>query len=101
VAVAPQGTRDTMRTLAICRIREGVDPAIAVAPYAAEEIAALRALKARGVLREALSPGGPGAYLLFTGNKATTSEALNELPLYRARLLDIELVELKPFPGFE
>lgn len=90
-----------MKTLVICRVSEGVNPATAVAPHAAEELAALQTLKEQGTLLEAYSPGGPGAILVFSGDKQTAETALAQLPLYRAQLIEVELVELKPFPGFE
>jgi hypothetical protein len=90
-----------VKTLAICRVKEGVDPGTAIRPHAAEEIRALQALKKDGVLHEAYSPGGPGAILIFVGDKQAVAKTLGSLPLYRADLLDVELVELKPFPGFE
>jgi hypothetical protein len=71
------------------------------APRAGEELAALRALKARGALLEAYSPGRPGAVLVFAGDEQAVAQALDELPLYRAQLLEVELIELKPFQGFE
>jgi hypothetical protein len=89
------------KTLAICRVATGVDPKAQIAPRAGEELAALRALRERGALLEAYSPGRPGAILVFAGDEQAAAQALDELPLYRAQLLEVELIALKPFQGFE
>ena len=89
-----------MKTLVICRVKESVDLRGAVAPHAPAELAALQTLKQEGALLEAYRPSGPGAILLFDGAKEAATEALSQLPLYRANLLDVELHELEPFPGF-
>jgi hypothetical protein len=90
-----------MKTLAVCRVADGVDPGTEIAPRAGEELAALHVHHERGALLEAYSPGRRGAILLFAGDKQAAAQALNELPLYRTHLLEVELIELKPFPGFE
>jgi hypothetical protein len=91
----------SMKTLAICRVAAGVDPTAQIAPHAGEELAALRALREQGALLEAHSPGRPGAILIFAGDEQAAARALDELPLYRAQLLEVELIELKSFQGFE
>ena len=88
-----------MQILVLCRARPGVDRD-QIAPYAAGEMAALRSLKAVGVLLEAYSPGGPGAVLIFDGERPAVEEAVASLPLMHAGLIDVELIELHPFAGF-
>jgi hypothetical protein len=63
-------------------------------------MAALRSLKAAGTLREAYSPGGPGAVLIFDGEPPAVEAAVASLPLVDAGLIDAELIELHPFAGF-
>lgn len=83
----------------LCRPRPGVDRE-QIAPHAVGEMAALRSLKAAGTLVEAYSPGGPGAVLIFDGERSAVEAAVASLPLVDACLIDAELVELHPFAGF-
>ena len=86
-----------MKTLVICRPAEGVGRE-QIAPHAAAELVALRELKARGVLLEAYSPGGPGAVLIFETNvNSAIDELIDTLPLYRAGLIEVETINLQPF----
>jgi hypothetical protein len=88
-----------MKILALCRPRPAVDRD-QIAPHAAGEMAALRSLKAAGTLLEAYSPGGPGAVLIFDGERPAVEAAVASLPLMHAGLIDAELIELHPFDGF-
>jgi hypothetical protein len=88
-----------MKVLVLCRPRPGVDRD-QIAPHTADEMAALQSLRAAGSLREAYSPGGPGAVLIFDGERPTVEGAIASLPLMQAGLIDAELIELHAFPGF-
>lgn len=90
-----------MRILVICTPREGVDPKNEIMPLASAEMAALRALRSRGILREAYSPGGPGAVLIFEGTRAEVDRALEELPMMRADVIEAVVTELHPFTALE
>jgi hypothetical protein len=87
-----------MKVLVLCRPRPGVDRD-QIAPHAASEMVALRALKSAGTLREAYSPGGPGAVLIFNGERSAVEAEVASLPLMHAGLIDVELIELRPFAG--
>jgi hypothetical protein len=89
-----------VKVLVICRPRAGVDPAREIAP-GAEEMAAVERLRGSGSLLEAYSPGGPGAVLIFGGAHIPVDEALAALPLAEHGLIDTEIINLHPFPGFE
>lgn len=88
-----------MRFLVVCRPRPGVTRE-QIAPHGPEEMAALQSLKAAGGLLEAYSPGGPGAVLIFEGERASVDEAIASLPLIAAELIAADVTELHPFPGF-
>ena len=88
-----------MKVLVLCRPRLGVDRE-QIAPHAAGEMAALRSLKAAGILLEAYSPGGPGAVLIFDGERPAVEAAVASLPLMEAGLIDAEMIEMHPFTGF-
>ena len=88
-----------MRFLVVCRPRPGVTRE-QIAPHGPDEMAALQSLKATGVLLEAYVPGGPGAVLIFDGERPSVDEAIASLPLIGAELIEAEVTELHPFPGF-
>ncbi len=88
-----------MRFLVLCRAKPGVTRE-QIAPHGPEELAALQSLKAGGGLREAYSPGGPGAVLIFEGERPSVDAAIASLPLIGAELIEAEVTELHPFPGF-
>jgi len=50
-----------------------------------------------GLLLEAYSPGGPGAILIFDGEREEVDHALGRLPLLRDGLIEAEITELHPF----
>jgi hypothetical protein len=87
-----------MKTLVICRPRPGVT-APDIAGHRAAEMAALRQLKAEGTLVQAYSPGGPGAVLIFEGDREAVEAVVSVLPLVMAKLLDTEIIDLQPLPG--
>ena len=60
----------------------------------------MRTLRDEGLLREAWSPGGPGAILVFDGERDDIEAGLASLPLIKSGLIDTELIELHEFPGF-
>ncbi len=62
-------------------------------------MAALRQLKAEGTLVEAYSPGGPGAVLIFEGDREAVEAVVSVLPLVMAKLVDTEIIDLQPLPG--
>jgi hypothetical protein len=62
-----------------------------------EEMNALRELKRSGLLLEAYSPGGPGAVLIFEGDRTDVDLALQSLPLLRDGIIEAEVTELHPF----
>jgi hypothetical protein len=82
-----------MTTLAICRPRPDADMTI-FAEHVTAEGQALRELGKRGLLREAYSPGRPGAVLILDTDTDTAAGLLAQLPLAVAGLLDIELIPL-------
>jgi hypothetical protein len=91
-----------VRLLAIGRPRDGVDPRRDIAPHVADEMGALEALYLNGVVKEAYSPGGPGAVLILeVGSREHALTALATLPLAASHVIEFELIELRPFgmPG--
>lgn len=90
-----------MKVLAVGRVREGIDPRVAIPPHARGELSALWQLYAAGNVREMYSPGGPGAVLVLEATSlAAAEQALAELPLVVNGIIDFELVELQPFAAF-
>lgn len=87
-----------MKALVICTPRPGVTPA-EIAPHAPAEMAALAQLHTDGILAEAYSPGGPGAILIFQAERHDVDAAVASLPLAAAGMIDIQIIELHPFPG--
>jgi hypothetical protein len=86
-----------MKILVICRPRSDVTPA-EMSPHLPAETAALRQLRAAGRLDEAFSPGSPGAVLILDSPNTDAAQRIIEtLPLYRAGLIQTELIELHPF----
>jgi hypothetical protein len=86
-----------MKILIICRPGPGVTPA-EVLPHIPEETAALRQLRAASQLDEAFRPSGPGAVLILDSPNPCAARRITEtLPLYRAGLIQTELIELHPF----
>lgn len=85
-----------MKTLVICRPAAGVGRE-QIAPHAAAELAVLRALKDRGVLAEAYSPGGPGAVLVFETGDGEVDKLISLLPLHQQGLIEVEKIQLQPF----
>jgi hypothetical protein len=98
-----QQTRgDVMKRLAIMRPVEGVDVCAGVAAHAGAELRALWDLSRRGTVREMYSPGGPAAVLLLEASSAEDAwSSLSNLPLYAARIMDAELIELQPFAALQ
>jgi hypothetical protein len=90
-----------VRILVVCSPREGIDPATEIMPLAGDEMEALQALRDRGLLREAYSPGGPGAVLMFEGARAEVDRALEELPMIRAGAIQAVVTELHPFAALD
>lgn len=62
-------------------------------------MAALRQLKAEGTLVEAYSPGGPGAVLIFEGDREAVEAVVSVLPLVMAKLVGTEIIDLQPLLG--
>jgi hypothetical protein len=85
-----------MKVLVICQPRPGVTPAEMI-PHLPAETAALPQLRAAGQLDEAFSPGSPGAGLILDCPNTDAARRITEtLPLYRAGLVDTEVIELHP-----
>ena len=85
-----------MKVLAICRPREGTEPA-ALARNVAGEVDHLERLRARGTLLEAYRPGGPGAVLILEAADLHEAQStVRGLPLAAAGLIDAELIVLHP-----
>jgi muconolactone delta-isomerase len=61
------------------------------------ETAALRDLKAKGILTEAWSPGRPGAVLILdTADEAEAARLVAAFPLVQAALITTELIPMHP-----
>lgn len=58
-------------------------------------------MRSRGLLREAYSPGGPGAVLMFEGTRDEVDRALGELPMMRANVIQATVTELQPFAALQ
>lgn len=84
-----------MRILAVCRPAESADPE-AFRAAVAEEMAALREMKARGLLLEAYSPGRPGAVLILESDLDSARREMAALPLAAGGLMTFELTPLQP-----
>jgi hypothetical protein len=80
-----------MKFLVMCKPRSGVDAQSKITPRAREELAALRQLFREGALREAYSPGGPGAVLIFEGSRPEVESGLSRLPLVKDGLVEAEV----------
>jgi hypothetical protein len=90
-----------VKVLAVGRPRAGVDPALAIAPRAHEELDALWRLYVSGAVREMYSPGGLGAVLVLEAESIDAAQALlAELPLVANQIVDFELIGLRPFSAF-
>ena len=85
-----------MLMLVICRPAPGADLA-RFGQLLTEEFAALRRLKADGVLTQAWSPGRPGAVLMLAAADAAAAGAVvADLPLVTAGLITTEVIPLQP-----
>ena len=85
-----------MRVLVICRdIPDGdQDEFRRLVPG---ETAALRELKAKGLLIEVWSPGRPGAVLILdVADEAAAADLMAGFPLVQAGLISTEIVPLHP-----
>lgn len=91
-----------MKLLAIMRPNEGVDVRGEVAAHADAELRALWELYRDAVVREMYTPGAPGAVLELEAASAEDAwTALSTLPIYAARIMDAELIELQPFASLQ
>lgn len=85
-----------MMILVICRPAPGADPA-EFGQRLPDELAALRRLKADGVLSKAWSPGRPGAVLMLeVPGIPEATELAARLPLATAGLITSEIIPLHP-----
>ena len=81
----------------LCRPVSGIDATAAFGPHLAAEIAALKALRDRGILVSAYTLDGPGAALFVdVASAADADDVAAELPLNVAGLLDVEIIALQP-----
>lgn len=84
--------------MAICRVTPDTDQA-AFQSHLADEVKVLQQWRAKGILLEAYSPGGPGAILILETRDPDEARALiDELPLAKDGLIETELVGLHPLP---
>ncbi len=91
-----------MKLLAIGRPRPGVETRAAIAHHAVDELRMLWAFYRDGFVREIHSPRGPGAVLILEASSVAAAEArLADLPLVENEIIEFELIELRPFTGFE
>ena len=91
-----------MKVLAVGRPRPGVDARTEIARLARKELPTLWALYRDGLVREIYSPGGPGVILLLEADgPGPAKEALANLPLVAEGVVDFELLELRPFTGWQ
>jgi muconolactone delta-isomerase len=85
-----------MQVLVICRDLPGGDLA-EFRRLVPAETAALRELKAKGMLAQAWTPGRPGAVLLLdVADEAAAASLVAAFPLVRAGLISTEIVPLHP-----
>jgi muconolactone delta-isomerase len=85
-----------MLILVLCRVADGAVDA-EFRRHIPAETAALRELKASGVLAEAWSPGRPGAVLLLdVPSQAEAAGITAALPLAQAGLITTETIPLHP-----
>jgi hypothetical protein len=85
-----------MNFLVICRPVPAADETL-FGRTLAEEIAAMRSLKAAGALSQAWSPGRPGAVLMLEAADLTAASSLAAgLPLAAAGLITTEIIPLHP-----
>ena len=91
-----------MKLLAIMRPRPGVDVAAEVARHAEAELRKAWDLYREGLVRELYSPAGPGAVLILEAASAEDGrEALRQLPLLANGIMELELIELRPFGALQ
>lgn len=89
-----------MNFLLLCRPTPGIDASTAFRPHLADEVAALRSLRAQGQLVSAYTPDGPGAVLIVdVGAVADAQRIAADLPLAVAGLIDVEVIPLTPIAG--
>ena len=91
-----------MKLLAIMRPRPGTDIAESVARHAEAELRKAWELYRAGVVRELYAPAGPGAVLILEATSADEGrEALSQLPLLANGIVELELIELRPFTALQ
>jgi len=71
--------------------------------YAKAEARALWQLYIKGVVREFYFRGDKNLAVLIleVKNKLKAKEVLNKLPFVNKKLIEFELIPLKPYPGFQ
>jgi muconolactone delta-isomerase len=93
-----------MQFLSLSRRRtDQFPPAAFTAELASKEAQRVKALYSSGLLRQVWKRGDmPGASILWEADsEAEVRAALESLPIYQARMLEIvALVPLEPYPGF-
>jgi hypothetical protein len=84
------------------RPHDGVDVRAEVTRHADAELRALWSLYRDGVVREMYSPAAPGAILVLEAESVREAERLvASLPLISARVMALEVTELRPFAAIE
>ena len=91
-----------MKILAIEKELSGASPAD-FKKYGKEEAKALWNLYQTGFVREFYfrSDEAAAVLILEADNIATAGKKLNKLPFVNKKLIEFELIPLKPYPGFE
>jgi muconolactone delta-isomerase len=93
-----------MQFLSVSRRRiEQFPPEAFTGPIAAEEGQQIKALYAKGLLRQVWKRGDvPGAAILWeAAGEGDVRAALESLPIFKAGMLEIVMViPLDPYPGF-
>jgi len=90
-----------MKVLALEKDRVGADPA-ASAPHLHAEARAVWELTQRGIIREIYfrETRSAAVIVLEVDSAQHAREALDQLPLVRAGLIEFEVIGLRPYPGF-
>lgn len=91
-----------MKILAIEKEVEGTNPG-QFSIYAREEAHAVWELYQKGIIREVYfrNDRNEAILILECKDKIEAKKNINSLPLVKKRLIDFEIIPLKPYPGFE
>jgi hypothetical protein len=91
-----------VKLLAIMRPCPGVDVAASLPRHAEAELRTVWGLYRAGLVRELYSPAGPGAVMVLEAGSAEDGrQTLAELPLLANGVMELELLELRPFVALQ